>query len=185
MTDDAPRPLISSSAATWIAVCAVFSAGLRLLGVLDWPHVIAIALLAAAVVTTVSALARPLYDDEWPSPPRDERPGGRHGLSELSWMAFTRNGRITERVLRRIRAIGAARGVDWTHPPAGLEHLAVARTATPRELDRWLAQLDQIANQPAAHQFTSYDHTARDYTAHDHTDRDRTDHNVTSGKENP
>lgn len=53
----------------------------------------------------------------WPRDPRQDRPGGRTDVAELSWAAFTRNGLVTERVLRRVRAIAARRlaahGVLW------------------------------------------------------------------------
>lgn len=64
-------------------------------------------------------VTRPYLRSEvaWPKDPRPERPGGRADVAQLSWTAFTRNGLVTERVLRRMRAIAARRlavhGVLW------------------------------------------------------------------------
>lgn len=76
--------------------------------------------LALAVVAfTVWFATRPYLrtDVPWPQEPRNERAGGRTDVAELSWTAFTRNGMVTERVLRRVHAIAARRlaahGVLW------------------------------------------------------------------------
>ena len=77
------------------------------------------ALALAAVAFTLWLVTRPYErtDVPWPEEPRSDRPGGRTDVAELSWTAFTRNGLVTERVLRRVRAIAARRlaahGVLW------------------------------------------------------------------------
>ncbi|MCL1899976.1 MAG: hypothetical protein FWG11_05610 [Promicromonosporaceae bacterium] len=54
----------------------------------------------------------------WPAAPRPDRLGGRRDVAELSWMALSRDGRVTEKVMTRIRGIAARRlalhGVLWT-----------------------------------------------------------------------
>ncbi len=73
----------------------------------------------AVLAFTAWFVTRPSFRVEapWPHEPRQSRPGGRADVAELSWTAFTRNGMVTERVLRRVRAIAARRlaahGVLW------------------------------------------------------------------------
>ncbi|PZR51987.1 hypothetical protein DNL40_14325 [Xylanimonas oleitrophica] len=91
--------VVGVTTATAVALCAA--------GWLDAPHaaLLAAAVLATALVARVSAPPEP----EWDDPPRHERPGGRRDVSELGWAAFTRDGHVTERVLRRVRGIATAR----------------------------------------------------------------------------
>ncbi|QAY62657.1 hypothetical protein ET495_04600 [Xylanimonas allomyrinae] len=91
------------------------AAALAVTGTLDVAH--AVVLAAVAFVTSLVSRAVGPRETGWPRPPAEARPGARKDLSELGWAAFTRDGRVTERVLRRVRAIAARRlaahGVLW------------------------------------------------------------------------
>jgi lysylphosphatidylglycerol synthetase-like protein (DUF2156 family) len=84
-------------------------------GVLDIVHVVVLSVLA--VVATLAWSAAAIEQEPWPSEPRYVRPGGRADLSELAWAAFSRQGRVTDRMLRRVRVIAkhrlAAHAVVW------------------------------------------------------------------------
>ncbi|AEG44293.1 hypothetical protein [Isoptericola variabilis] len=129
-----------------------------LLGWLDPVH----AVLLAAVVLVVTAVWRRAdagVEDPWPAPPEEQRPGARHDVSELGWATFTRSGEVSERVLRRVRALAAARlarhGVDLADPAQASDverllgedvarGLASRRAPTARVLDHWLGALERL-----------------------------------------
>ncbi|MCL1870662.1 MAG: hypothetical protein FWF90_09660 [Promicromonosporaceae bacterium] len=100
-------------------VVAVLLAGtatwLVLAGIVDWPHAAVTALAGFALYLVLTS--PPVRDRLWPGAPREDRPGGRSGVSELGWAAFTRDGMTTEHVLRRVRALAVHRlalhGVVW------------------------------------------------------------------------
>ncbi|GAB2469831.1 hypothetical protein [Xylanimonas ulmi] len=101
------------------AICALAAAALALTRTLDVAHAVTLGALAL-VVYLVSQTVGP-EDEPWPRPPTEARPGARADVSELGWAAFTRDGHVTERVLRRVRAIAAhrlaAHGVLWDGVP--------------------------------------------------------------------
>ncbi|WP_425953660.1 hypothetical protein [Xylanimonas sp. McL0601] len=96
-------------------VLALAAAGLALSGWLDTPH--AAVLAAVALVAYLAYQSVPPRDEAWPKPPAEARPGARLDVSELGWAAFSRDGSVTERVLRRVRGIASRRlavhGVLW------------------------------------------------------------------------
>lgn len=132
--------------------------GVALAGWLDPVH----AVLLATVATVVVLVWRRLDDgaeEPWPDPPEETRPGARHDVSELGWAAFTRSGEVSQRVVRRVRALAVARlarhGVDATDPaqaadverllgPDVAAGLASGRAPTARVLDGWLAAVERI-----------------------------------------
>lgn len=128
-------------------------------GVLDAPH----AVLLACVVVVVTALWRSTAADGdelgWPHRATDERAGGRAGVSDLGWQVFGRDGRVTDRVVARVRALAVARltehGVDAADPAqaADVERLlgrsAAAGLAgrprpTARTLQHWLDAVERL-----------------------------------------
>ncbi|MEG3613646.1 hypothetical protein [Isoptericola haloaureus] len=96
---------------------------------------------------------------EWPQPPTEERHGARRDVSDLGWAAFTRDGRVSPRVTRRVQALAARRlaahGVDLTDPdqrpdaarllgPDTLAGLTSDTPPTARTLHQWLDALDRL-----------------------------------------
>ncbi len=98
---------------------ALFIAGLAALAVFVRAVTFWNAVPLALLAFTIWFATRPSFrvDPAWPREPRHDRPGGRADVAELSWTAFTRNGMVTERVLRRVRGIAARRlaahGILW------------------------------------------------------------------------
>jgi hypothetical protein len=120
------------------------------------------AFLVAAVGAVVVLVWRRLDDgseEQWPDPPEEARAGARHDVSELGWATFTRSGEVSERVLRRVQALAAARlarhGVDLADPArrADVERLlgadvaaglASRRGPTARTLEHWLDAIERL-----------------------------------------
>lgn len=120
------------------------------------------AFLLAAVAVAVTLVWRRLDDGSegpWPVPPEESRPGARHDVSELGWATFTRSGEVSERVLRRVRAVAASRlarhGLDAADPMHAADvdrllgadvaaGLASGRAPTARVLGHWLDALERI-----------------------------------------
>ncbi|NNU26271.1 hypothetical protein [Isoptericola sediminis] len=141
---------------TALAVAAALL--LALSDTLDPVHAV---LLPAALLALRQAWAA--LDDgdhaDWPPPPTEERHGARRDVSDLAWAAFTRNGRVSPRVTRRVRELAAhrlrARGID-PHDPDRYDDAAALLGAdtlagllspeppTARTLHRWLDDLDRL-----------------------------------------
>ncbi|SKC71087.1 hypothetical protein [Krasilnikoviella flava] len=137
-----------------LAACAVLTGT----GVLDLLH----AVLLVVVVVTAVALWRRLDDGEeapWPDVPQDRREGARNDVSELGWATFTRSGAVGDRVLRRVRALAAARladrGVDLAAPDGPreaarilgtevVEGLTSRRQVGRAEVHGWLDAIDAL-----------------------------------------
>ncbi|PFG43188.1 hypothetical protein ATJ88_1872 [Isoptericola jiangsuensis] len=120
------------------------------------------ALLLPLTALTATHLWRHLDDGDqatWPAPPDETRHGARHDLSDLGWAAFTRDGRVSARVTRRVHAIATHRlahhGIDLDDPthhpraarllgPDVLAGLTSRRPPTPRTLHHWLDALDDL-----------------------------------------
>jgi hypothetical protein len=137
-----------------LAACAA----LTVTGVLDLLH----AALLVVVVATAVVLWRRLDDGEeapWPDVPVDRREGARNDVSELGWATFTRSGAVGDRVLRRVRALAAARladrGVDLAAPGGPeaaarllgtdvVDGLTSRRQVGRAEVHRWLDAVDAL-----------------------------------------
>jgi hypothetical protein len=90
-------------------------------GILDVVH--AIILAACAMTVFLVSATVPGEDPSWPAAPVLPHAGARTDLSDLAWAAVTRDGMVTDRVLRRARAIAARRllvhGVRWDGSVSG------------------------------------------------------------------
>jgi hypothetical protein len=108
------------------AIAAVIAVILGLVGILNLWHALAAVVLIFAVwfLTPLDFENKPFAprfdtrEQPWPRPPLFQRPGGRLDVAELSWVAFTKEGAISEKVVQRLRTIAAhrlaAHGVSWT-----------------------------------------------------------------------
>ncbi|WP_028049490.1 hypothetical protein [Cellulomonas sp. URHD0024] len=142
----------------WVAFAV--AAGLALLTGLSY---VTLALVGAAAFAGVLVLTR---FDVRPDPPstqarHDRRHGARGELQELAWGMVARDGRVSERMMRRIRVIGAGRlarhGLDLSDPADGraIEELVgsqvfrtLTRTTSPHpkmaDIKRAVDALDRI-----------------------------------------
>jgi len=81
------------------------------------------AILIGVAVFILWFITRPYFRavPPWPAAPRIERLGGRLDVAELSWMAFTRDGKVTTKVVQRVRNVASRRlavhGVLWNGQP--------------------------------------------------------------------
>lgn len=96
----------------------VVAAGAWLLGV-DVVHALVIGL-CVAVVVIVAQTVETAPDPGWEPEPPPARHGSRSELMALSWTMVGRDGRAGERLLRRVRSVGAGRlarlGLDVREP---------------------------------------------------------------------
>ncbi len=101
-------------------VAAVIAAGLAFWQVVDVWHAAAATAVTLAVTALWSRAGTVVEDPEWPRTVTEARAGGRHDVSDLSWSTFGRDGRVTDRVVRRVRALATdrlrAHGVDPADP---------------------------------------------------------------------
>jgi hypothetical protein len=92
-------------------------------------------LLLAACATAVTVV--------WPGPralpprlgdlPRHTHPGGRRDLSDLSWAAFERDGRVSDRVVARVRTLALATNLDPV-----VQAIDATRGPSPAQVTAWL-----------------------------------------------
>ncbi|WP_454856124.1 hypothetical protein [Promicromonospora soli] len=150
---------------TTVTVIAVLAAaGLVLWNVLGLPHAIAAAALASALSVLWAATATTTGDPEWPHTPLEVRAGGRHDVSDLGWSVFGRDGFVTDRVVRRIRALAAdrlrAHDVDPADPDARpdaerllgatvLRQLTSGQPPTARTVQTWLDAIERLGAAPS------------------------------------
>lgn len=140
------------------------AAGLAWWNVLGPWHAAAATALACALTVVWSATERQVADPEWPRVAFEARPGGRHDVSDLGWAAFGRDGRVTDRVVRRVRALAVdrlrAHGVDASDPDAraDVERLLGARVVRQlasgvpprgRTVQEWLDAIERLGPAPA------------------------------------
>jgi hypothetical protein len=119
--------------------------------------------LACATSVLWSATDAGTGDPEWPHRAAELRAGGRHDVSELGWSVFGRDGHVTERVVRRIRALAAdrlrAHGVDPSDPATTpeaerllgatvLRQLTSGRPPTARTVQTWLDAIERLGPAP-------------------------------------
>lgn len=139
-------------------VASAAALGVALPGWLDPVHAVLLATVATVVVSAWRRLDGGV-EEPWPDLPGVTRPGARHDVSELGWATFTRSGEVSQRVVRRVRALAVARlarhGVDAADParaadverllgPDVAAGLASGRAPDARVLDRWLAAVERL-----------------------------------------
>lgn len=156
-------------------VASLTALAAAILALIDWfsPwHALALWL----AVMACYFVAQPIKhtEDDWPVDQPLSRPGNRNDVSTLGYLSYTREGLVTDRVVRRLRDIAVRRlrahGVIWngrpeldgfgTGPADAAEHrrraeqllgaqvlsgLAAARDVTPKTLQTYLAALDTLA----------------------------------------
>ena len=108
---------------------------------------VTVALVGAAAVAGLLVLTRlePRPDPEFDRPQFDRRHGARGELQELAWAMVGRDGRASDRMLRRVREVASTRlerhGLDLTDPAdeASIQELVgskvfrtLTRTRSPR-----------------------------------------------------
>jgi hypothetical protein len=148
---------------TVTVVAGLAAAGLVHWNVVDPWHAVAAAAVATATSILWSATDSTIADPEWPPLLVQARAGGRHDVSELGWSVFGRDGHVTDRVVRRIRALAAdrlrAHGIDPSDPAAEpeAERLLGARVVcqlksrqppTARTVQTWLDAIDRLGAAP-------------------------------------
>ncbi|MFI8523703.1 hypothetical protein ACIGB8_04635 [Promicromonospora sukumoe] len=144
---------------TVTVVAALIAAGLAFWQVVDVWHAAAATAVTLAVATLWSRTGTVVEDPEWPRTVTEARAGGRHDVSDLSWSTFGRDGRVTDRVVRRVRALATdrlrAHGVDPSDPASlpDVEHLlgadvvrqlASRQSPTARTLQTWLDAIERL-----------------------------------------
>ena len=150
---------------TWVTVLtALVAGGLLFWNVLDLPHAAAVVALACTISVLWAATDASTSDPEWPPTSLEARAGGRHDLSELGWSVFGRDGFVTDRVVRRIRALAAdrlrAHGVDPADPTARpdaerllgtdvLRQLTSGQPPTAHTVQTWLDAIERLGPAPS------------------------------------
>jgi hypothetical protein len=144
-------------------VTALAATGLAYWNVVDPAHAFAATALACALGILWSATDATTDDPEWPRPPVAARAGGRHDVSDLGWSVFGRDGYVTDRIVRRIRALAADRlrvhGVDPADPAAEpdaerllgarvLRQLKSRQPPTARTVQTWLDAIERLGAAP-------------------------------------
>jgi hypothetical protein len=147
---------------TMIAV--VVAGGLLYWNVLEPPHAIAVVALACAISVVWAATDATIDDPEWPRTIVEARAGGRHDVSDLGWSVFGRDGFVTDRVVRRVRALASdrlrAHGVDPADPRARpdaerllgatvLRQLTSGQPPTARTVQTWLDAIERLGVGPS------------------------------------
>jgi|GEM_PF-5094401 len=105
---------------------------LALTSVLDTAH----AVLLAGCVTALTVIWPPAVpaSPRLPELPFHSHPGGRRDLSDLSWSAFERDGRVSAKVVARVRAVAQSAIADEPQLPA----IDATRSPTPAQVLDWL-----------------------------------------------
>lgn len=151
---------------TVTALAGLAAAGLAYWHVVDPAHAATAATLATTLAVLWSATeptTGSTTDPEWPRTPVEARAGGRHDVSDLGWSVFGRDGHVTDRVVRRIRALAAdrlrAHGIDPADPAAEpdaerllgahvLRQLKSGRPPTARTVKTWLDAIERLGAAP-------------------------------------
>lgn len=148
---------------TVTVIAGLAATGLVYWSVVDPWHAIAAAAVATAIGILWSATDATVPDPEWPHLPIEARAGGRHDVSDLGWSVFGRDGHVTDRVVRRIRALAAdrlrAHGIDPSDPAAEpdaerllgarvLRQLKSRQPPTARTVQTWLDAIDRLGAAP-------------------------------------
>lgn len=148
---------------TVTTLASLAAAGLVYWNVVDPWHAAAAAAVATAISILWAATDTNTTDPEWPHLPLEARAGGRHDVSDLGWSVFGRDGHVTDRVVRRIRALAAdrlrAHGVDPSDPAAEpdaerllgarvLHQLKSRRPPTARTVQTWLEAIERLGPAP-------------------------------------
>jgi hypothetical protein len=144
---------------TVTVLAALAAGGLVFWNVIEPGYAVAAVALAGALSVVWAATEGSTGDPEWPHLDIEARAGGRHDVSDLGWSVFGRDGRVTDRVVRRVRALAAARlrahGVDPTDPAARpdaerllgarvLRQLSSRNPPTARTVQTWLDAIERL-----------------------------------------
>jgi len=150
---------------TVTTVVGLVAGGLLFWHVVDPWHALATVVLAGATSILWSATDTTTDDPEWPRTAVQARAGGRHDVSELGWSVFGRDGHVTDRVVRRIRALAAdrlhAHGVDPADPAARpqaeqllgatvVRQLTSGHAPTARTVQSWLDAIERLGPAPSS-----------------------------------
>jgi len=150
---------------TVTVLAALTAGGLLFWNVLEVPHAVAVVALACTLSVLWAATERGTADPEWLPTFTGARAGGRHDVSDLGWSVFGRDGFVTDRVVRRIRALAAdrlrAHGVDPADPAARpdaerllgatvLRQLTSGQPPTARTVQTWLDALERLGAAPSS-----------------------------------
>ncbi|WP_402465469.1 hypothetical protein [Isoptericola aurantiacus] len=145
-----------------VAITLLVALLLATTGTLDPVHALALPAAALATWYAWAALDHGEHPD-WPTAPDEQRDGARRDVSDLGWAAFTRDGRVSPRVTRRVATLAAARlahhGIDPDDPAQHaraaeilgadvLDGLRSTHPPTPRTLHHWLDALDRLTDPP-------------------------------------
>jgi hypothetical protein len=151
---------------TVTVLAGLAAAGLVHWHIVDLGHAAAAATLATAMSILWSATeptGPTTSDPEWPRTAIEARAGGRHDVSDLGWSVFGRDGHVTDRVVRRIRALAAdrlrAHGIDPADPAAEpdaerllgarvLRQLTSRQPPTARTVKTWLDAIERLGAAP-------------------------------------
>ncbi|PUB26204.1 hypothetical protein C8K30_106293 [Promicromonospora sp. AC04] len=157
------RPWNRRRIVTVTTVTGLIAAGLVFWQIISLWHAIAAVALAVAASVLWSGTEATVDDPQWPPVAIEARAGGRHDVSDLGWSVFGRDGLITDRVVRRVRALAAdrlrAHGVDPSDPAArpDAERLLGARVhrqllshapPTARTMQTWLDAIERLGAAP-------------------------------------
>lgn len=150
---------------TTVTVIAVLAAaGLVFWNVLGLWHALAAVALASTISVLWAATDATTSDPEWPHTFVEARAGGRHDVSDLGWSVFGRDGFVTDRVVRRVRALASdrlrAHGVDPADPRARpdaerllgatvLRQLTSGQPPTARTVQTWLDAIERLGVAPS------------------------------------
>lgn len=152
-----------SRVVTVTTLVGLVAGGLVFWHVVDVWHAVATVALACATSILWAATDATTGDPEWPRTVVGIRAGGRHDVSDLGWSVFGRDGHVTDRVVRRIRALAAdrlrAHGVDPADPTATpdaerllgatvLRQLTSGRPPTARTVQSWLDAIERLGPAP-------------------------------------
>lgn len=144
---------------TVTVIAVLCAAGLVFWNVLGLSHAAAAVALACTISVLWAATDTTTDDPEWPRTVTEARAGGRHDVSDLGWSVFGRDGFVTDRVVRRVRALAAdrlrAHGVDPADPRARpdaerllgaavLRQLMSGQPPTARTVQTWLDAIERL-----------------------------------------
>jgi hypothetical protein len=143
---------------------AILAGGLLVAGLLSLAVDVSHALILGAIAVVIAEFARagdPPDAHPFPGEPRAPRAGTRREVSDLTWSAFRRDGRMSDNITRRLRRLAERRLRDRGIGPADGERAAALLGADlvaglnapeppyPRQFTRWLDRLERLDREEA------------------------------------